>query len=92
VAPAAQIEARFLIALFGPTVVSAAFNRPSAAGWWWMILAVLLWAPYDSFLSLQERLYANLWANLAVSIAVVVPLFIVRKYFFFPPRSNSPSR
>lgn len=85
-------EVNFLIGLFGPTiaswgvlflyVVSTAFKKPDKKGWWAIFLCCVAWAPYDSLLSIQKGIYINALINLVSSLAILIPLFIARKYFF----------
>lgn len=85
-------EINFLIGLFGPTiaswgvlflyVVTTAFKHPEKKGWWTIFLCCLLWAPYDSLLSIQKGIYVNALINLISSLAILIPLFMARKYFF----------
>lgn len=85
-------EINFLIGLFGPTiaswgilflyVVATAFKHPEKKGWWTIFLCCLLWAPYDSLLSIQKGIYVNALINLVSSLTILIPLFMARKYFF----------
>ena len=85
-------EINFLIGLFGPTisswgvlffyVVTFAFRNPDPKGWWTIFLCCLAWAPYDSLLSIQKGIYINALINLVSALAILTPLFIVRKQFF----------
>ena len=85
-------EINFLIGLFGPTiaswgvlffyVVSVAFKNMDQKGWWAIFLCCLAWAPYDSLLSIQKGIYINALINLISALAILIPLFIARKYFF----------
>jgi hypothetical protein len=85
-------EINFLIGLFGPTIASwgvlflyvvmTAFKHPEKKGWWTIFLCCLLWAPYDSLLSIQKGIYVNALINLISSLAILIPLFMARKYFF----------
>jgi len=91
-------EINFLIGLFGPTIaswgllflytVSSAFKNLDQKGWWAIILCCLAWAPYDSLLSIQKGIYINALVNLVSALAILTPLFMVRKYFF---RSEKPT-
>ena len=90
----AQSQARFFIGLFGPTIASwgilfwyvltTSFKAPSARSWWVMVLAVIVWAPYDSLLSLWHGIQANAWVDLAVTAVILIPLLLVKKHFFDP--------
>jgi hypothetical protein len=85
-------EINFLIGLFGPTIaswgvlflyiVTFAFRNLDQKGWWAIFLGCLAWAPYDSLLSIQKGIYVNALINLVSALAILVPLFIIRKYFF----------
>jgi hypothetical protein len=92
-------EINFLIGLFGPTiaswgvlflyVVTSAFQRLDQKGWWAIFLGCLAWAPYDSLLSIQKGIYINALVNLVSALAILTPLFVVRKYFFNPEKSQA---
>lgn len=92
-------EINFLIGLFGPTiaswgvlflyVVTSAFKRLDQKGWWAIFLCCLAWAPYDSLLSIQKGIYVNALINLVSAVAILTPLFVVRKYFFDPEKAQS---
>jgi hypothetical protein len=87
----------FLIGLFGPTiaswgvlflyVITIAFKRPDKPGWWAIFFCCLVWAPYDSLLSIQHGIPINAVINLISALTILVPLFMARKYFF---ESNNP--
>jgi len=82
----------FLIGLFGPTiaswgvlflyVVTTAFRDPDKGGWWAIFFSCMVWAPYDSLLSIQQGIPINALINLVSASAILIPLFITRKYFF----------
>jgi hypothetical protein len=92
-------EINFLIGLFGPTiaswgvlflyVVTSAFKNLDPKGWWAIFLCCLAWAPYDSLLSIQKGIHINALINLISALAILTPLFVVRKYFFDPEKSQS---
>lgn len=92
-------EINFLIGLFGPTIaswgvlffygVTSAFKNLDQKGWWAIFLCCLAWAPYDSLLSIQKGIYINALINLISALAILTPLFVVRKYFFDPEKSQS---
>jgi hypothetical protein len=83
---------KFLIGLFGPTIaswgilflylVTTVFKNPDKKGWWAIFLCCLVWAPYDSLLSIRKGIYLNVWINLVSSLTILIPLFMARKYFF----------
>jgi hypothetical protein len=85
-------DINFLIGLFGPTiaswgvlflyVVTSAFRNLDQKGWWAIFLCCLAWAPYDSLLSIQKGIYVNALINLVSALAILTPLFMVKKYFF----------
>ena len=85
-------QVNFLVGLFGPTiaswgilflyVVTVAFKNPDKRGWWTIFACCILWAPYDSLLSIQKGIYINALINLISALTILVPLFLVRKYFF----------
>ena len=91
-------EINFLIGLFGPTisswgvlffyVVTSAFRDPHPKGWWTIFFCCLAWAPYDSLLSIQKGIYINALINLVSALAILTPLFIVRKHFFYAEKSQ----
>lgn len=97
---ATSAQARFLTGLMGPTVASwgllffmlaqEAFARPTRRLWWGMVLAGLLWAPYDSFLSWQNGIYLNVVINLLSLTALLVPLWLVRHNFLNAPPAETP--
>jgi hypothetical protein len=82
---------RFLIGVFGPTVaswgvlfwavVTQSFMLRSKSGWWLMIAASVVWALYDSIFSTLYGLWIHVILNSAVFVAIVVPLWWVRKEF-----------
>ncbi len=87
-------DINFLIGLFGPTiaswgvlflyVVTIAFKNLDKRGWWAIFASCILWAPYDSMLSIQRGIYINALINLISALAILIPLFMARKYFFHP--------
>ena len=89
----------FLMGLFGPTiaswgvlflyVVSTAFKNPDQRGWWTIFLSCIVWAPYDSLLSIQQGIPINAFINLVSALAILVPLFMARKHFF---QSENPTQ
>jgi hypothetical protein len=95
----ANPEINFLIGLFGPTiaswgvlflyVVTSAFKNRDQKGWWAIFLCCLAWAPYDSLLSIQKGIYINALINLISALAILIPLFMARKYFFHSEKSQS---
>jgi hypothetical protein len=92
-------EINFLLGLFGPTiaswgvlffyVVTNAFNNPDKRGWWAIFVSCILWAPYDSLLSIQKGIYINALINLFSALMILIPLFMARKYFFHPADFHS---
>lgn len=82
----------FLIGLFGPTIASwgvlflyvvmSGFKNPSKGAWWAIFFSCIVWAPYDSLLSIQQGIYINGLINLFSALAILIPIFIARKYFF----------
>jgi hypothetical protein len=88
----AKQQASFLMVLFGPTIASwgvlflfainSGFARPSPQAWWFMLLACIVWAPYDSILSLHHGIYLNAIINAVAFVMIVVPLLMVKKHFF----------
>jgi hypothetical protein len=87
-------EINFLIGLFGPTiaswgvlflyVVTTAFKNLDKRGWWAIFASCILWAPYDSMLSIQRGIYINALINLISALTILIPLFMARKHFFYP--------
>lgn len=86
--PAQQALVRTLIQLFGPTVASWGLlfclllrqyrrhgDRLLKAG---LLLALLLWWSADCWISLRAGLYAHLYLNSAVLLAIAVPLLLLR--------------
>jgi hypothetical protein len=47
--------------------------------WWTIIIAGLIWAPYDSWLSIQHGIYLNAIFNGVVFYCIVVVMLLVRK-------------
>lgn len=96
---ASRAQASFLTGLMGPTIASwgllffflldYAFDHPDSRIWWGLVLAGLLWAPYDSFLSWQQGIYLNVLMNGLSLLALLVPLWLVRHNF--PKVPHSPS-
>jgi hypothetical protein len=90
ITPHPQIN--FLLGLFGPTIASwgvlflcvanNAFSNPDKKNWWYMLLACLAWAPYDSYLSIMQGIYINALINLVSALCILIPLFMVKGYFF----------
>jgi hypothetical protein len=82
---------RFLIGVFGPTVaswgvlfwavVTQSFRMRSKSGWWLMIAAAVVWAVYDSVYSSLYGLWIHAVINGAVFVAIVLPLWWVRREF-----------
>jgi hypothetical protein len=82
---------RFLIGIFGPTVaswgvlfwavVTQSFMLRSKSGWWLMMAASVVWAVYDSVFSAVYGLWIHAVLNGAVFLAIVIPLWWVRKEF-----------
>jgi hypothetical protein len=87
-------DINFLIGLFGPTiaswgalflyVVNTAFKNLDKGGWWTIFASCIVWAPYDSLLSIQKGIYINGLINLFSALMILIPLFMARKYFFPP--------
>jgi len=92
-------DINFLIGLFGPTiaswgvlflyVVTTAFKNLDRRGWWAIFACCILWAPYDSILSIQRGIYVNALINLISALMILIPLFMARKYFFHPSNFQS---
>ncbi|MEE9345437.1 MAG: hypothetical protein V3U88_07500 [Methylococcales bacterium] len=80
---------RFLVGILGPTiaswgvlllyVVNSFFHQPTMTTWWTIIIAGLIWAPYDSWLSIQHGIYLNAIFNGIVFFCIVVVMLMVRK-------------
>lgn len=93
-------QALFLTGLMGPTiaswgllfflVVTQAFSTPSPRWWWGMVLAALLWAPYDSVLSWQQGMSINVIINAIALLALLVPLWLLRHNFLHPHSIQQP--
>lgn len=89
--PAAQAQTRYLTGLMGPTVASwgllfalavhQAFVHPSRLAWWGLVLAGLLWAPYDSLLAWLHGILLNAAINALSLLALLIPLLCVRRHF-----------
>ena len=90
----AEQQARFLMGIFGPTIVSwgilflyavnSGFSRPTPQAWWFMLAACLAWAPFDSILSLQQGMSLNAIINAIAFPAIVLPLLLAKKHFHPP--------
>lgn len=88
---ASRRQAIFLTGLMGPTIASwgvlllvlvqLSFARPTPMAWWGMVLAGLVWAPYDSLLSWQQGIYLNALINAASLLALLLPLWLLRHDF-----------
>ena len=84
-------QAVYLMGLFGPTiaswgilfwfVVQQQFTKPTKNGWWGMVAAVLVWAPYDSVLSIYYCVYLNVIINGISALMVLIPLWWCRHKF-----------
>ncbi|MEE9412182.1 MAG: hypothetical protein V3V22_03925 [Methylococcales bacterium] len=87
--PGADRLVRFLVGILGPTiaswgvlllyVVNSFFHQPTITAWWTIIIAGLVWAPYDSWLSIQHGIYLNATFNGVVFFSIMIVLLIVRK-------------
>ncbi len=87
----ADTVVRFLIGILGPTiaswgvlllyVVNSAFRQPTFAAWWTIVIACLIWAPYDSWLSIQHGIYLNAIFNGIVFCSIIIVMLMVRKCF-----------
>lgn len=85
-------QGEFLTGLFGPSIASwgilfayvidVSFRSRDRRGWWTMIIACLTWATYDSFLSIWNGIYINAILNSFIAIMIIIPLSIVKQYFF----------
>ncbi len=90
--PSQYSQINFLVGLFGPTiaswgvlflyVVTFAFKNLGSKGWWAIFFCCVVWAPYDSLLSIQKGVYINAIINLISALAILIPLFMARRYFF----------
>jgi hypothetical protein len=82
---------KFLVGILGPTiaswgilflyVVNTAFANPNRRSWWFIVMACLVWAPYDSVLSIYYGVYLNALLNFIVFVAIMIPMLIVRPKF-----------
>ncbi len=87
--PGADRLVRFLVGILGPTiaswgvlllyVVNSFFHQPTITAWWTIIIAGFVWAPYDSWLSIQYGIYLNAIVNGIVFCCIVVVMLMVRK-------------
>ncbi len=85
-------EIRFLVGLLGPTIASwgilflfainTGFSNPNPRTWWFIVIACIVWAPYDSWISLSHGVYLNAIFNCIVFVCIIVPLLVVRPIFF----------
>lgn len=82
-APApARAQQLWWIALFGPTLQSAALwmgalavlgaRHRSTFAWWALIGGLLLWAPQDMLISLRAACWYNVWLD-AFALATMLP-------------------
>jgi hypothetical protein len=55
-------------------IVANAFSSRHAWVWWSIAAGLALWFPLDTGRSLYHRVYANVAVNLAVLVAVAIPL------------------
>jgi len=84
-------QTAFLVGIFGPTIaswgvlflytVNSAFARPTPQAWWFMLAACLVWAPYDSALSLLNGVYLNAILNAIAFTLIVIPLLLAKPHF-----------
>lgn len=96
--PAAPDRSAFDVGLFGPTIASwgilflfavdTSFTRRDKSGWWALILAALVWAPYDAALSISRGIYINALADLMVLAGILLPLLWTRRHFFAGPSAS----
>lgn len=85
-------ETRFLVGILGPTIASwgvlflytvkTAFSNPNPRAWWFIVIACMVWAPYDSWLSISHGVNLNAYLNLVVLACIAIPMFRVRRSFF----------
>jgi hypothetical protein len=95
----ARAQANYLSGLMGPTIASwgllfaltvqQAFSQPTRIAWWGMVVAGLLWAPYDSWLAWRQGIYINTFINSASLLFLLIPLWMVRHNFLHTPQSIS---
>ncbi len=88
----AGVEIRFLVGLLGPTIASwgilflfainTGFANPGPRAWWFIVIACIVWAPYDSWISLNHGVYLNAIFNCIVFVCIMIPMLIVKKVFF----------
>ncbi len=88
--PSADQLVRFLVGILGPTiaswgvlllyVVNSFFHQPTITTWWTIIIAGLIWAPYDSWLSIQHGVTLNAAFNAIVFCSIVITLLKVRVF------------
>ena len=85
-APApARAQQLWWIALFGPTLQSAALwmgalavlgaRHRSTFAWWALIGGLLLWAPQDMLISLRAACWYNVWLDAFALATMLPPLF-----------------
>lgn len=89
--PRVGAETKFLVGIIGPTiaswgvlflyVVNTAFANPNYRSWWFIVIACLVWAPYDSLLSIYYGVYLNAILNFIAFVCIVIPMLVVRPYF-----------
>ncbi len=88
------VEIRFLVGLLGPTIASwgilflfainTGFSNPNPRAWWFIVIACVVWAPYDSWISLNYGVYLNAIFNCIVFVCIMIPMLMVKKVFFHP--------
>ncbi len=81
---AARAQQVWWISLFGATVQCLALwmgaliycgNRyKSRVAWGWLIIGLVLWAPQDMLISLQNKMVSHVWIDSAALLAMVPPL------------------
>ncbi len=81
---AARAQQAWWISLFGATVQCLALwmgaliycgNRyRSSVAWGWLIIGLVLWAPQDMLISLQNQMQSHVWIDSAALLAMLPPL------------------
>jgi hypothetical protein len=89
---AAQLQAAYVIALFGPTVASwgillfvlaqSFFESPTKQKWLGLIAAVLVWYIGDSAYSLINGVTTAFLLNSFVAASLLIPLWKIRQLAF----------
>ncbi len=85
----AQHAVTLMMSFIGPTIaswgvlflylVNTAFRHPNRQAWYYLVLALLAWAPLDAGMSWMAGIYSNIVLDIAVVVAISLPIFLVRR-------------